>query len=502
MELQSGLRLLFQQYKALFWKNFLLSWRNRRATFLQIFASLFFIFLIFAIQKAIEARFSSSTAYKSVADPEPLLSFPIPPCEDKFYVKLPCLDFVWSGNGSARVSRIVDAIRANNPGRQIPADKVKQFRTADEVDEYLYNNPMTCPGALHFEERNVTVISYGIQTNSTTLAKRGVFEDPTFKFQIPLQIAAEREIARSLIGVPNFSWVATLEEFAHPALEIFSALDTVGPAFFLATAMFGFVFQMSSLITEKELKLRQAMSIMGLYDSAYWLSWLTWEGILALLSSLFIVLFGMMFQFDFFLNNSFAVVFLVFFLFQLNMLGFAFMLSAFITKASSSTTAGFFIFIIGFVTQPNLLAEALTLLAKATSTPQDDDIYKWLVATFFVLFVLAIYFDNIIANISEGGICSCIGSVPPEEVFYPDDEDVLEEESLVKQQTKDGVNDPNIAVQIRGLRKTYPGATNIGCCKCNKNSPYQALTGLWVNFAKDQLFCLLGPNGAGEDHSN
>ena len=34
-------------------------------------------------------------------------------------------------------------------------------------------------------------------------------------------------------------------------------MNTVGPAFFLATAMFGFVFQMSSLITEKELKLRQ-----------------------------------------------------------------------------------------------------------------------------------------------------------------------------------------------------------------------------------------------------
>lgn len=59
---------------------------------------------------------------------------------------------------------------------------------------------MTCPGALHFTERNGTVISYGIQTNSTAVARRGHYEDPTFKFQIPLQIAAEREIARSLIG--------------------------------------------------------------------------------------------------------------------------------------------------------------------------------------------------------------------------------------------------------------------------------------------------------------
>lgn len=68
------------------------------------------------------------------------------------------------------------------------------------MDAWLFANPMTCPGALHFVERTPTIISYGLQTNSTPVAKRGDFEDPTFKFQIPLQIAAEREIARSLIG--------------------------------------------------------------------------------------------------------------------------------------------------------------------------------------------------------------------------------------------------------------------------------------------------------------
>jgi len=61
------------------------------------------------------------------------------------------------------------------------------------------------------------------------------------------------------------------------------------------------------------------MSTMGLYESAYWLSWFTWEALLTTLSALFTVLFGMMFQFDFFLNNSFGILFLLFFLFQLNM---------------------------------------------------------------------------------------------------------------------------------------------------------------------------------------
>lgn len=78
--------------------------------------------------------------------------------------------------------------------------QVLSFRTRDEVDEWLFKNPMHCPGALHFVERNASIISYGIQTNSTSVVNRGVYEDPTFKFQIPLQLAAEREIARSLIG--------------------------------------------------------------------------------------------------------------------------------------------------------------------------------------------------------------------------------------------------------------------------------------------------------------
>lgn len=124
MTLQRGLALLCQQYTALFRKNLILSWRSKRATFLQLFASFFFILLIFCIQEAMEKSFASSTALKTVTDPSALVSPPIPPCEDKFFVNLPCYDFVWSGNDSPRARDIVNAIRANNPGRPIPEDKV------------------------------------------------------------------------------------------------------------------------------------------------------------------------------------------------------------------------------------------------------------------------------------------------------------------------------------------------------------------------------------------
>lgn len=125
MDLQRGFGLLHLQFKALFRKNLLLSWRDKRATFLQLFSSFFFIFLIFCIQKANDARNAKTLAYKVVRDPKPSLAPPIPPCEDKFFVKLPCFDFIWSGNESKAIYRIVEAIRENNPGRPIPKNKVK-----------------------------------------------------------------------------------------------------------------------------------------------------------------------------------------------------------------------------------------------------------------------------------------------------------------------------------------------------------------------------------------
>ncbi|KAM7269434.1 hypothetical protein ACFE04_024931 [Oxalis oulophora] len=562
--------LLLMQFVALLKKNVLVSWRNKKASVIQLFSSIIFLLLILCIKEAIDTTSNDITQGKTIRDPVPLTSPAIPPCEDKFFIKDGCFDFVYSGNSSSRIQQIVSSIMANNPGRPIPTSKVLSFITKEDVDTWLYDHPQMCPGALHFTDVNSTFISYGIQTNSTSVSKRGKYEDPTFKFQIPLQIAAEREIAKSLLQDSTFSWVVAFKEFAHPSTDQFDPLSAIYPTFFLAMTMFNFVLQISSLVTEKELKLRQAMSMMGLYDSAYWFSWFTWETIIALLSSLFTVLFGMMYQFDLFKKNSFIVVYLVFFLFQLNMTSFAFMLSAFVSKSTSSTTIGFFMFIVGFVTQlitvtgaiyndsiskpvqyvwsifsPNLFSQALALLTNASASAEDDgiswsgrskcapndtecqitinDIYKWLLSTFVVWFVLAIYFDNIVPNASgvrkscfyfllpgywigrsgtkvkEGGICSCMGSLPPVEMLVPDDEDVLEEENIVKQQTKEGINASNVAVQIRGLTKTYAGTRKFSCCcKCKKTSPYHALKGLWVNFSKDQLFCLLGPNGAGK----
>ncbi|CAL5441474.1 unnamed protein product [Camellia sinensis] len=455
MELQSGLGLLIQQYKALL-KNIIVSWRNRRSTIAQLLSPFFFVFLLYAISQAL------ANQPNSVYDPQPLLVPPIPPCEDKFFITLPCFDFAWSGNDTALIVSIVDRIMNNNPARPIPPNKVKSFRTKKEVDEWLYNNPTHCPGALHFAVRNKTVISYGVQTNSTQIAKRNQNEDPTFKFQIPLQIAAEREIARTLIGgnLLTLDWDSLNDPNEQAKLKS-KLIQEAGPAFFLAIAMFGFVFQIRSLVTEKELKLHQAMTMMGLYDTAYWLSWLTWETLFALFSSLLTVLCGM--------------------IMMLRLKGFPYKKKVAVIYR-----------IMWSLFPPNLLSKAIELLAFATATAKCDGI-SW-------------------SKRSECSVPDCvitIGTgkggnkveVPQVEHKTPDDEDVFEEENTVKQQAKEGIVDPNVAVQIRGLVKTYPGKIEIGCCKLTRKSHFHAVKGVWLNIPKDQLFCLLGPNGAGKTTS-
>jgi hypothetical protein len=198
--LKTGWPLFYQQCISLMRKNALISYRNRRATILQIGSSLFFIFLLFCVEKADDAQLSGTTAYKNLFEPQPQAVSSIPACENAYFVVLPCYDFIWSGVTSPRIQSVVNNIMNNNPNRPIPSTKVQHFDTPEEVDAWLLANPMRCYGTLYFEERGTSAIAYGIQTNSTGIYFHGRFSDPNFSYQIPLQVAAEREIARTVLG--------------------------------------------------------------------------------------------------------------------------------------------------------------------------------------------------------------------------------------------------------------------------------------------------------------
>ena len=108
---------------------------------------------------------------------------------------------------------------------------------------------------------------------------------------------------------------------------------------------------MTGIITERENKLTQALATMGMYQSAYWASWITWEFAFSTIITLLSITFGAMFQFDFFLNNSFGIVFFVLLMFQLGMVGLAFLLATFVRKSTVAIIFGFVVFLVGWIVQ-------------------------------------------------------------------------------------------------------------------------------------------------------
>lgn len=73
-------------------------------------------------------------------------------------------------------------------------------------------------------------------------------------------------------------------------------------------------------------------------------------------------------------------------------------------------------------------------------------------------------------------IVLCVsGAGPISDNLLDDDEDVRAEEALVKRQVSGNETEPDVAVQIRGLAKTYPGTLDIGFCKLHKSPPYHAV---------------------------
>jgi hypothetical protein len=122
----------------------------------------------------------------------------------------------------------------------------------------------------------------------------------------------------------------------------------IAPLFLLACLMFPFVIQISEIVSEKEQRLRQALTAVGMYDMSYWLSWHVWQIVLCALQAVLICAFGCAFGFRIFMINDFSVVFITFWLFSLAMSGLAYIFCAILTRSQQAVPVGFAAFLIAF----------------------------------------------------------------------------------------------------------------------------------------------------------
>ncbi len=98
-----------QQFFALYQKNFLVSWRNRRATLLRLLAPFLFLILALIIDKSTQANNRTSQFYSDIQNPAPQKIGQIPKCSTDLYIGTGknCTEILYSpDNAVTRVSAV------------------------------------------------------------------------------------------------------------------------------------------------------------------------------------------------------------------------------------------------------------------------------------------------------------------------------------------------------------------------------------------------------------
>ncbi|ORX44545.1 hypothetical protein BCR36DRAFT_359698 [Piromyces finnis] len=164
-----------------------------------------------------------------------------------------------------------------------------------------------------------------------------------------------------------------LKDFPIPPLNGYEdvVVATCGPMVFFCVSMTIFINILSTVVSEKESKIRFSMEMMGLKQSVYWLSWIVIYVIYFFLNTIFTILFGKLFGYSCFTNTNFFVLLLTYFLFGLAMGAIAIFITTFVNKSKTAVLIGISILIIGFLFQSVLFTDSyLTYIWWSDKVPQ------------------------------------------------------------------------------------------------------------------------------------
>lgn len=118
-------------------------------------------------------------------------------------------------------------------------------------------------------------------------------------------------------------------EFVPP-----NALATTVPIYMVLSFAPYITILLVNLVDEKEKKQKELLRIMGMYDTAYWLSWFLTYAIIMFFAC--IIINAIAIPTGIFGNSNFLVMLIVFYLFSLSLIVFAFMLTPLFKKAMTA----------------------------------------------------------------------------------------------------------------------------------------------------------------------
>ena len=208
--------------------------------------------------------------------------------------------------------------------------------SSDFIYNYVLKYPNSTLLGISFDITNVSY-KYEVWYNASLFAGSGLSD-----FFAPPLLYFERTLEESIFnasGAQNTSFDITLRPF--PTLPLDRVPDTLsaslGPCiYFIVTALPTVLMAMNALVGEKEKQLRRCMMLMGLTRESWYTSWFLTFSIISGLVDLVLTALGRAFQFEFFVNSNFGVVFFTFWLHSMAELSLSFFAIVWIRHTNSA----------------------------------------------------------------------------------------------------------------------------------------------------------------------
>eukprot|EP00158_Paraphelidium_tribonemae_P005301 Partr_v1_DN27270_c0_g1_i1_m39054 putative (ABC) transporter len=373
-------------------KSFLLQMRYLKMTLVQVIMAPFLCLLLLFI---IKSSLSSLITEDSLDPPEFTLAG-VPACTPAYRSPLPCISLMYSPNTDTRVNDIMDIFADMNRKRQGSSagwniDSASWTPSLDSLpsrslgvvgapdDTFIYDYADKHPNVTFFgasfnivplvEDPAKTNVQYQLWYNSTETTRNyrpagapafvveavEPFNDHVVSMMRGLDEAImiyystgrerEEKLQLALKDFPDVSASALIECPFNPD-DVFNAL---GPVLLYIPMSVIFFSAINGIVNEKETKLKDAMEMIGLYPSVYWLAHFFSYSLVVLLNSFSISIFGVIFGFSFFRNTNFLLIILIFFTFGMALVALATFLGGIFAKVRTAVVAGFMLEIIAII---------------------------------------------------------------------------------------------------------------------------------------------------------
>eukprot|EP00743_Colponemidia_sp_Colp-15_P008092 GILK01008768.1.p1 GENE.GILK01008768.1~~GILK01008768.1.p1 ORF type:complete len:953 (+),score=144.68 GILK01008768.1:132-2990(+) len=355
--------------KLLLHKNLVLSWRNKRASLFQLLTPIFVCLLLVLIQYLAENAVART-------DPNPPVKLvgTVPPCKSGGSGRCSTMMFATSNNSNSWAVNSIMRIFAEQNHLDFDKD-ISFFDNNTGIVDYLSQNPNTTQSAVVFCNSQLTLpggqelpvacepplYPYNLFYNDS-LSDDPTLQPPTSTFtpdyiSTATKVALDRAIMtfesqRTGKTVPTIE--VSTQSFPQTANRRLIGVDVVsseGAFWFFIPPMVSFVVVLSEIVREKEQRLRQGLSVMGMGSLVFWLSWLITSICYCVIVTLVLIASGAACGFTLFKNCNFLVLFLLFFTFGITMLVFAFWISTFIQRSKTAYTACYTFILLGLVLQ-------------------------------------------------------------------------------------------------------------------------------------------------------